>query len=420
MATLDRTQAPPFQHSTENSLANPEAVTLPGNRKLFAFRALQQEAVKLELIFEAGKWYEPKLGISHFTSQMLPKGTLKKNAFQIAEALDSLGAQLDINPGFDLVSISLFSLRKNLLAALAIVSELLDTPSFEEEELRLLKEIYIQGLRVNNEKTSVVATKEIRKAVFGNQHPYGTSLEEADVTQIAQSDLQEFFSRSFIFHSAFLIGRVSDDELKQVAAALHLSGGKATNDQSYERLQGLSQVITKPGSVQVSIRMGKKCQSKADKAGYFDAVMFNHVLGGFFGSRLMKNIREEKGLTYGIYSHMNHFLRDDFWMIGAEVNQKNVKEAVLEIRNEIKLLQTDPIPQDELDIARNYFIGSWQSENSTLFSVADKVKSLYLWGLPDNYYTHMLDHIASITPRQIQESAQRHFGIADLLEVQVG
>ena len=420
MATLDRTQAPPFQLSTDYSLATPEAIALPGNKKLFAFRNLQQEAVKLELIFEAGKWYEPKLGVSHFTSQMLTKGTLKKNAFQIAEALDSLGAQLEISPGFDVVSVSLFSLRKNLLAALAMLSELLDTPSFDEEELRLLKEIYVQGLRVNNEKTSVVATKEIRKAVFGSQHPYGSSLEEAEVTQIGQSDLQEFFKRNFVFHSAFLIGRLTDSELNEVVSALNLSAGKRANDQPYERRPGLSQMITKPGSVQVSIRLGKKCQSKADHAGYFDAVMFNHVLGGFFGSRLMKNIREEKGLTYGIYSHMNHFFRDDFWMIGAEVNQKNVKEALSEIKNEIKLLQTEPMPQDELDIARNYFIGSWQSENSTLFSVADKMKSLYLWGLPENYYAHLLDHIASVTPRQIQESAQRHFGVADLLEVQVG
>jgi zinc protease len=420
MATLDRTQAPPFQLSKDYSLATPEAINLSGNKTLFVFRNLQQEAVKLELIFKAGKWYEPKLGVSHFTSQMLPKGTLKKNAFQIAEGLDSLGAQLEINPGFDAVSISLFSLRKNLLPALAIVSELLDTPSFDPDEFRLLKEIYIQGLRVNNEKTSVVATKEIRKAVFGNQHPYGSSLEEADVAQLAQSDLQEFFNRNFVLHSAFLIGRLSDLELKQVVMALVVSSGKTANDRSYERRTGLSQTITKPGSVQVSIRMGKKCHAKSDQPGYFDSVMFNHMLGGFFGSRLMKNIREEKGLTYGIYSHMNHFLRDDFWMIGAEVNQKNVNEAVLQIRNEIKLLQTEPIQQDELDIARNYFIGSWQSENSTLFSVADKVKSLYLWGLPVDYYSRFLDHIASITPRQIQESGQRHFGVADLLEVQVG
>ena len=138
MTTLDRTQAPPFQLSSDYSLTRPEIYQFPKDQKLFAFRGLQQEAVKLELIFDAGKWYEPALGVSHFTAQMLSKGTSAKNSFQIAEGLDSLGAHLEITPGFDVVTLTLFSLRKNLMASLKIVAELLQGPSFEEEELRLM------------------------------------------------------------------------------------------------------------------------------------------------------------------------------------------------------------------------------------------------------------------------------------------
>ncbi len=134
----------------------------------------------------------------------------------------------------------------------------------------------------------------------------------------------------------------------------------------------------------------------------------------------MKNIREEKGLTYGIYSSLNHFMRDSFWAIGAEVNQQNASKAIVEIRNEIRTLQEELIPEDELEVARNYFIGSWQSENSTLFSVADKVKGRFLWALPDNYYTNLLTHIKDITPAQIQTAANTYFDTSDLLEVQVG
>jgi zinc protease len=167
MITLDRTQAPPFRLSSDYSLTHPEIFKLSNGVELFAFRGIEQEVVKLELIFEAGKWYEPKLGISHFTSQMLSKGTDDLTSFQIAEAIDSLGAHLEINQGYDVVTISLFSLRKNIVAALAIVMDLLKNPSFDEEELRLMKEIFLQGLRVNNEKTSVVASKNIRKAILG-------------------------------------------------------------------------------------------------------------------------------------------------------------------------------------------------------------------------------------------------------------
>ena len=134
----------------------------------------------------------------------------------------------------------------------------------------------------------------------------------------------------------------------------------------------------------------------------------------------MKNIREEKGLTYGIYSSMNHFLHEGFWLIGAEVNQQNAGKAIEEIKNEIKKLKDELIPLDELEVARNYFIGSWQSENSTLFSVAEKIKSIHLWGLSENYYSNLLEHIQKITPAEIQQVANTQFGGSDLFEIQVG
>jgi zinc protease len=118
MTSPDRSTAPPFQLSTDYTLAHPEIFTVGNAFNLYSFRGLQQDAVKLELIFNAGKWYESRTGVSHFTAQMLSKGTHKKNSFQIAEALDSLGAHLEISPGFDGVSVSLFSLRKNLLCKL--------------------------------------------------------------------------------------------------------------------------------------------------------------------------------------------------------------------------------------------------------------------------------------------------------------
>jgi zinc protease len=419
MIPLDRTQAPPFRLSSDYSLAHPETFKLNSGIELFAFRDLQQEVVKLELIFEAGKWYEPKLGISHFTSQMLSKGTEKRNSFQIAEAIDTLGGHLEINQGYDIVTVSLFSLRRNILAALEIVIDLLVNPSFDDEELRLMKEIFLQGLRVNNERTNVVASKDIRRAIFGSNHPYGSSVEEEDVRKIERKDLRIFFQDRFSLHSIFLVGKLNDSEMSEVIGKIPASLLKRKERSKFERLPGSSLSIPKPASVQASIRLGKKCLPKSETKEYYDAVMFNHILGGFFGSRLMKNIREEKGLTYGIYSSMQHFLRDSFWVIGAEVNQQNAGIAIEEIRHEIKVLQEELVSEQELEIAKNYFIGSWQSENSTVFSVAEKVKNTFLYGLSENYYTNLLEHLQKITPVQVQ-SAAASFGSTDLIEVQVG
>ncbi len=420
MTTLDRSKAPAFQLSSNYSIVQPEIISLPAGVTLSAFRQLQQEVVKLDLIFNAGKWYEPVLGVSHFASQMLSKGTATQNSFQIAEALDSLGAHLEISPGFDVVTLSLFSLRNKLLQATRILADILEQPAFDEGELRQMKEIFIQGLRVNNKKTSVVASKKIRNAVFGDVHPYGSSVEEENVSTISARDVREFYLRQFGLQSAILVGRVDEGELNELVNLLSAIPPKHGQAITFERISGTSQTISQQGSVQASIRLGKKSLVKSNNSEYFDAVMFNHILGGFFGSRLMKNIREEKGLTYGIHSSLNHFIHDSFWSISAEVNQQNATQAIDEIKNEIIALQEELVPPDELEVARNYFIGSWQSENSTMFAIAEKFRSMQLWGLPVGYYTHLMEHIQHITPQQIQSVARAHFGTADLIEIQVG
>ncbi|MBY0433510.1 MAG: insulinase family protein [Cyclobacteriaceae bacterium] len=419
MSKLDRTQAPPFQLSSDYSLPLPEVLS-HGSIDIFAFRELSLDVVKVELIFASGKWHEPAIGISHFTSQMLNKGTRSKNSFEIAESLDSLGAHLEISPGFDVVAISLFALRKKLMPAMTILSEILSESTFDEEELRIMKEIFIQNLKVNREKTNVVASKEIRKSIFGSSHPYGSSIEEEDVEKLTSNTLKKFFEEDFALKAVFIVGRLSDSEVQEV---MTLVGSKSKKESRPERIaisKGASLAISKPGSIQASIRLGKQCGPRTNSTDHFESVMFNHVLGGYFGSRLMKNIREEKGLTYGIYSSLNHFLHHDFWMIGAEVNLQNGDQALQEIRNEISALQNQRVPHDELEAAKNYFIGSWQSENSTLFAVAEKYKGLYLWGLPNNFYMEMLSYIQELRPTQIQSIANKYFDASDLIEVRVG
>lgn len=419
MTFLNRQEAPPFQLSNNYFLTPPEVFLLPGGKKFFAYRGIQQDVAKLELIFNSGRWFETKSGVSHFTAQMLSKGTKYRNSYAIAEALDSLGAHLEINAGFDVVEISLFALRKNLLTAVSILREILEVPSFDVNELRLMKEIFVQNLRVNNEKTNVVASKEIRKVIYGKEHPYGGSIEERDVAAITQNDLAEFFKNRYSLQAAFLVGHLPDQDIQTIIKTLPHIDSNSPAHVSPNFHSGISQHITKKDSVQTSIRLGRRCIQKSGKVEYFNAVLFNHILGGYFGSRLMKNIREEKGLTYGIYSAMNHFLNDSFWVISAEVNQKNSEEAVREIKNEIKRLQDEPVSVNELETAKNYFIGSWQSENATLFAVADKMKSIHLWSQSDDHYTRLLHHIQSVSPRQLQETANQ-FGSQELLEVRVG
>lgn len=417
---LDRRQAPPFTLSTDYSLTQPEVFSFPKGQPLFAFRGLQQEVVKLDLIFRAGKWFEPASGVSHFTAQMLRRGTKSRSAAALAEGMERLGAHLEIVAGFDRVTLSVYVLRKNLFSAAGLVLEILQEPSFPEEELRLEKEIFLQNLKVNNEKTSVLASRELRKTLFGDLHPYGNSTEEKDLPAITSELLKDYFRARMHLHAAYLVGPMADGELRQLLELFDLPRMEAGEGLSPRRIVGNSHRVDKPGSVQASIRLGKLCVRKQDNSEYFATVMANHILGGFFGSRLMKNIREEKGLTYGIYSALQHHQHASYWVISAEVNQQNAEQALAEIRKEIIGLQQEPITQDELVVARNYFIGSWQSDNATLFAVADKIRGIQDFALPADYYTRMFNYLTAMTPEDIQVAAQREFRLEDLLEVLVG
>ena len=417
---LDRTLAPPFSLSTDYSLVQPEIFQFPAGQPLYAFRGLQQEVVKFDLIFKAGKWFEPGSGVSHFAAQMLRKGTRTRTSFVLAEALERLGAHLEVVAGFDTVTLSLYVLQKNLFLATELLLDIIREPSFPEEELRQEKEIFIQNLRVNKEKTSVLASREIRKTIFGSAHPYGNVTEEQDVQAITIEQLRNFFYSHIRLHSAYFIGPVTPGELERLLSSFELQVAQAPARPTPILSPGSSHVLVKPGSVQASIRLGKSCIRKQDSADYYNALMANHILGGFFGSRLMKNIREEKGLTYGIYSAMQHFHHASYWVISAEVNQQNTEQALEEIRKEVMNLQEVPVSPDELVVARNYFIGSWQADNATLFAVAEKVRGIHESGLPADYYPRMFHHLMGMTPADVQEAARKHFPLEELLEIRVG
>lgn len=420
MSTLDRTQAPPFHLSSNFSLTQPEALAFAGGQPLFAFRGLEQNVCKLELVFNAGKWTESKSGASHFVAQLLRKGTRTRNSVELAEALDYLGATLEILAGFDTLTVSLFVLKRNLFAAVDLVLDMLTESVFPEDELRKEKELFIQNFRINNEKTSVVASREFRKTLFGSGHPYGNITEEADAIALQPDDLRSHAAKHLHLRSGYFLGAVDDKDLDRLRALFPKPSIKAGPVAEPRIETGASHNLSKEGSVQSSIRLGKRCIAKGDDPEYFSAVMANHVLGGYFGSRLMKNIREEKGLTYGIYSAMQHFHHGSFWAISAEVNKENKQKAVDEIQKEIKRLHEEPISANELEVARNYFIGSWQSDNATLFAVAEKIRNLHDFNLPPNYYDKLLGHMQHLTPEQVMESSRRLFGLDGMIEIRVG
>lgn len=418
---LDRTKAPAFQRTNQFDLLKPEIERLKNGSSVYFLSGGQQEVIRIEIVFSAGRWYEENWGASHFTSNLISKGTSTKNSFTIASIFDLYGAHLEIAPGLDTVSVSLYSLTKNLHYVLPLLREVLSESTFPEKELAQSKVIFLQNLKVNREKTSFQASKLFRKSLFGESHPYGKEIEENDVDALTQDLLVNHFSRYFRDYFIIASGLIDDGSKKLIndifSGLPHMqsaASARATEPAVPGRL-----FQEKEGSVQATVRVGKSCIGRTHPD-YFDVLLLNHLLGGYFGSRLMKNIREEKGLTYGVYSSIHTLLHENYMVIGADVNKENLDLTFAEIRRELDRLCNQEIDRDELQTARNHFIGSLQAEITTPFSHADKLKNILLYGLPDAYYTNLIRRMDSVSANDLMETAQRHFSHEGFFEIAVG
>jgi zinc protease len=418
---LNRSIPPVFSKKFSFELPNPEVITLPSAVNLIYLQGLQQEVFKLEVIFNAGKWQEPKSGLAHFTSIMLDKGTSGKSARKIAEVLDYYGAQVEISSGYDFISLSLYGLKKFAREILPIFIEILSDPSFAEEELELQKKIFLQNLEINEKKTSFIASRLIRKNIFGSNHPYGNSVEKTNVNNINRNDLKNYFVSNFLPHEIYLVGSLEIQEkdwLINQISLLRLGSSNSSKDFIIEP-GDQNQHIARADGVQSSIRIGMRTINRGHKD-YFALLLLNHILGGYFGSRLMKNIREEKGLTYGIYSSLNPFKNDCMFSIGADVDKINVELTIGEIKKEIETLCLNQINEDELDVAKNHLLGGIQLEMANPFSTFDKIKNVRLNQLGKEYYNHLFTSVKLINPEGLQTTAQKYFNTNNLTTVSVG
>ena len=419
---LDRTVAPLFSTSRSIELPSVKKLTVSNHFNTYYFDQVKQALIKIDVVYKAGKWQETFAGVAHFTAQLIEKGTTGKKSHEIAGVFDQYGSHVEITPGFDYTTISLYCLSNKIREVLPLFLEILSTPSFPKDELELAKSIFAQNLKINNEKNSFVASKLIRKNIFGESHPYGSSVEEKTLQKINQNTLKDFFAERFDPFEIYITGRSENTELDFIIDQLKkLSSIKSVTKPAQHSLSigPKEEYLQKDESVQTSLRLGKRSINR-NHQDYFDLLFLNHILGGYFGSRLMKNIREEKGLTYGINSSVNTFLNDSFFVIGADVNKENQEITIQEIRNELQSLREVKINDQELEIAKSHFLGSLQIDMANPFSVMDKIKNVNLNGLKPTYYNDLFSRVSSLTSDHLITTAQTYLSDSDLFIVKVG
>lgn len=421
----DRRKRPQLSELSLPSLLPYTKEHLSNGMELIVVSGGDQDIFKLDVVFEAGAIYQAQPLIASTTLHMLNEGTCHQTSSEIAEVFDYYGSYIDFNSGMHKSEASLLALGKYADHTVSLLGEMIKESIFPEKEL----EIYLRNKRqhflTEKEKTSWLARKEFLRLLFGPGHPYANAVEEKDFESISREKLIEFYTKRIDARDARIVlsGHI-EPSLKEKVIKVFSDLRRSSSDFpaplfSFSPAKPGRYHVYKEGTVQTSIRIGKKGVSllENDYAGF---QLLNTVLGGYFGSRLMSNIREEKGFTYGIHSFNVTLPQSSYWGIMTDVNNRYTEAAIEEALKEIRKLQTELIPEEELSLVKNYFHGELLRELDGVFAQADSLKHKLMYRTDNRIYLDHIEKIKKYTSHELRELANQYLKIEDLYIVTAG
>jgi zinc protease len=424
MNNLARNQPPVFP---VDRLVIPEAVTLylKNGIPVYMIESGSEEVLRLEFTFRAGQVKESLPLQASTTNMMLSEGTMNYRSEELNRLIDYYGAFINFSVDKDRAGIVIFLLNKHLDKILELCCEMLFMPSFPEPELNSLLTKRMRWYMVNREKVQNLASDKFFESVFGKQHQYGRIVVEEDFQKISQKKLRDFHSKYYTPDNMAVIisGKFLNDTCELLEHHLgkikgkeqHINpGGSLIKGENNKAIH-----VEKTGSIQSAIRIGSTTINKRHRD-YQGLKIVNSILGGYFSSRLMKNIREDKGFTYGIGSSVSSLDLTGYFMISCEVSNKNCKKVIDEIYREIQLLQSIPVEKEELTVVRNYMSGEMLRMFDGPFAQAESFKSSWEFGLDNTYYYKLAEKIKTISPDEIIELARTYYNIGELYQVTAG
>jgi len=362
-----------------------------------------------------------------FTNRMLREGTAFFSAAEIAERLDFYGAWLDLSVSGSHAFVTLYSLNKYLEPTLDVLHSMLTEPTFPEKELGIIVANNLQQYYISLKKTDALARRAFLKMLFGADHPYGKSADEADYKQVTPDMLRAFFKDFYHSHNCtvFISGKVTDHCLQMLTERFGNASFGIGEDRPASRTfvaqtsSEKSAFIEQADAPQSSVRMGMLTLG-CHHPDFLKMRVLYTIFGGYFGSRLMSNIREEKGYTYGISAGIVPYPTDTMFLISAEAAPEYVKPLIQEVYHEIDKLQQDLIGPEELSMVQNYMIGELCRGYESAFSWADAWIYTHTLDLPDDHFSEFFTSIKSITPEEVRDLACRCLCKENLKEVVSG
>lgn len=419
---IDRRNPPSFNTLEKIDIPNVDSTKLENGRQVFYLNDNNTQVFKIDLNIKAGSWYSSDYTVVPVTLKMLNEGTQSKTAKELADSFDGYGSFIEFVPGFDHCTVSVYGLTKYFSKNLELLSELVFSPAFSEQSFLSLKEREGQKLKLNLEKSNYLASVSLRENVFGSLHPYGRRIHTKDIDSLQLSEVKAFHDSHFGDFDIMLSGNLPEtflDGLESHFGTSHYNPSIVSNKEPITTSANKKVTIRNTKFVQSSIRLGKALFNRSHQD-YMQFMVLNEILGGYFGSRLMKNIREEKGFTYGIYSQLYALNHEGYFSIGTDVNAENETQTTEEIYKEIETLRTQEISSEEFYTVKNYMTGTFAGSISSPFSIMDKFKAVHYQGLDLAFFQSYVETINSIGSKDILSMANTYLQPDSFTEVVVG
>lgn len=397
--------------------------TLKNGVEVYTIDAGTEEVMSIEWVFYAGNSQEDKNLIAATTNFLLRNGTREKTAFQINEHFEYYGAYLNRSCFNETATVSLHCLTKHIGELLPAVRELITSSTMPEEELATYQQNMKQRLKVSLKKSDFVAGRLIDTYLFGAHHPYGKFSSTEDFDALQREQLLSFYQQYYVEGKMilFVAGKLPaglETMLNEQFGDLPNNSVSLKKTDAVEAAEKKYRISNDAAGVQGSIRIARPFPNR-HHPDFVKAQILNVLFGGFFGSRLMSNIREDKGYTYGIHSYLLNHVQQSAWMISTEAGKDVCEATIEEVYKEMKVLKEEKVEDEELLLVKNYMMGSMLGDLDGPFQLIARWKNIILNNLDENYFYNTIQTIKTISPDELQQLAQQYLKPDDFYELVV-
>ena len=403
----------------------PEAAkhTAANGTPIYAINCPEYEVVRVSFVFHAGSTTQCHPFTASATANMLAEGSRNMTSQQIAEKLDYYGSYFDINIDRDYSYITFCALSKFFTQTAEVIEEVILHPTFPEAEVATYRDKRRQQLSIERRKVETIARENFAHAIFGEKHPYGVSYPESAYDTLCREHIEEHYRSRYSAENCIVVcsGAISDEVLQRItdiASQIPASNTLTTVEfPPYDTRYNVR--VQLDGAMQSSIRMGRLLFPRSHEE-FVPMQVLSTLLGGYFGSRLMQNLREQNGYTYGVYSAMVNFQQTGYLAIATQVGTEVTEDALQQIAAEIDRLRTERVSEQELSLVKNIMAGEMMRILDGPFGIADVTTENILCGFDNRQIEANLRRIRNTTPDEILSLAQRYLAPEDIVTVVAG